>query len=219
MNTLELGVLISGRGSNLQSILDAVDEGRLAARVRVVISNRANAPGLERARAAGVPTVVISHKDYDSRIAFDEQLIKALRDHGVEWVVLAGFMRILSETFTGAFEHRIINIHPSLLPSFVGLDAQQQALDYGVRVTGCTVHLVDGTLDGGPILSQAVMAVRGEESRGEMAQRLLGYEHELLVQTLVWIAEGRLEIEPNPSKGRIVTRIKGVTPVLGIADV
>lgn len=192
---LKLGVLISGRGSNLQAILDAVAEGRLAAEVRLVLSNKAKAQGLERAAAAGVPTQVLRHRDFSDRESFDAAMVKALREAGVEWVVLAGFMRIVTPIFLRAFDNRVVNIHPSLLPAFPGVDAQQQAVDYGVSVSGCTVHLVDEGVDAGPIIAQAVVPVEPGDDRDRLAARILEREHDTLVQALTWIAEGRLVLE------------------------
>lgn len=217
MPSLDLGVLISGRGSNLQAILDAIADGRLDARVRLVISNKADAQGLTRAARAGAPTAVISHKDHPDRASFDAALVAALREAGVEWVVLAGFMRLLTPVFLDAFPNRVVNIHPALLPAFPGVDAQQQALDYGVRITGCTVHLVDAGTDTGPILAQAAAPVLDGDDRGALADRLIALEHALLVQALAWIAEGRLEVLPPASPGgRTRTRLAGVVPVLGL---
>ena len=198
MATLDLGVLISGRGSNLQAILDAIAGGSLDARVRIVISNRAGAPGLLRAERAGVPARVIPHRSYPDREGFDAALVAALREAGAEWVVLAGFMRLLTPVFLEAFPGRIINIHPSLLPAFPGVDAQQQALDYGVRITGCTVHLVDAGTDTGRILAQAAVPVLDGDDRDTLSERILGFEHALLVEVLARIAEGR---EPRALAG------------------
>ncbi|MEZ4444766.1 MAG: phosphoribosylglycinamide formyltransferase [Polyangiaceae bacterium] len=210
---LELGVLISGRGSNLQAILDAVADGRLPARVKLVIANKAKAGGLERAEAAGVPTQVISHRAHESREAFDAALVAALREAGVEWVVLAGFMRVVTPVFLDAFPGRVVNIHPSLLPAFPGIDAQAQAIDYGVRVSGCTVHLVNAGVDAGPILAQAVVPVEEGDDADRLAARILDKEHALLVATLRWIAEGRLQIEAGSGERPRVT-FRGVTPLL-----
>jgi phosphoribosylglycinamide formyltransferase-1 len=218
MPTLELGVLISGRGSNLQAILDAIEGGRLDARVRVVISNKPGAAGLARAEQAGVPTAVIPHKEHPDRASFDAALVKALRAAGVEWVVLAGFMRLVTPVLLDAFPDRVVNIHPALLPAFPGVDAQQQALDYGVRITGCTVHLVDAGTDTGPILAQAAAPVLDGEDREALAERLIALEHALLVQALAWIAEGRLEVRPPAAPGgRTRARLAGVVPVLGLS--
>ena len=219
MATLELGVLISGRGSNLQAILDATSRGKLDARVRVVISNCPAAAGLERARSAGVPTTVVEHRAFPGREPFEHALVDALRQHGCEWVVLAGFMRVLTPTFLDAFPWRVINIHPALCPAFPGVDAQGQALAYGSRVTGCTVHLVDRGIDTGPILAQAVVPVLPEDTRESLAARLLGREHELLVTVLGWVAEGRVNVECRPSPhDRPLVRVRGVVPVLGLSS-
>ena len=174
-----LGVLISGRGSNLQAILDAIAEGRLDARVGVVVSNQADAQALERAEKAGVPTAVVSHKDYDSREAFDEAVLAQLKNHDVDIVCLAGFMRILSSVLVRAFPSRILNIHPSLLPAFAGLHAQRQAVEHGAKVSGCTVHLVDEELDHGPILAQASVRVEESDSEESLSARILEQEHRL----------------------------------------
>ena len=219
MSTLDLGVLISGRGSNLQAILDAIAEGRLDARVRVVISNRPDAGGLERAASAGVPTRVIPHQGFPDRASFDAALAAALREAGVSWVVLAGFMRLLTPSLLDAFPGRVINIHPSLLPAFPGVDAQRQAIEHGVRISGCTVHLVDPGTDTGPILAQAAVPVLDGDDRDALAARILGFEHALLVQVLGWIAEGRLEVVPPPAggPGRARARFAGAVPALGLA--
>jgi len=210
---LKLGVLISGRGSNLQAIIDAIDACTLDARIELVLSNKAKAAGLERARAHGVRTAVVSHRDFADRASFDAAMVAELRAAGVEWVVLAGFMRIVTPTFLEAFKLRVINIHPSLLPAFVGIDAQQQAIDYGVRVTGCTVHLVDEGVDAGPIIAQAVVPVRQDDDRDALAQRLLVHEHRLLVQVLQWIADGRVHVAAA-ADGRPRVRVEGATPVV-----
>ena len=190
-----LGILISGRGSNLQAILDACGDGRLDASVAVVISNRAKAMGLDRARRAGVPTRVVRHKDYASREEFDRELVEALREHEADLVCLAGFMRILSPVLVRAFPGRILNVHPSLLPAFVGLDAQRQALEHGAKVSGCTVHLVDEELDHGPILLQATVPVEEDDSEESLSARILEREHELYPRAIQLILDGRVSIE------------------------
>lgn len=219
MSTLDLGVLISGRGSNLQAILDAIAEDRLDARVRLVISNEPDAPGLERAARAGVPTRVIPHQDFPDRASFDAALAAALHEARASWIVLAGFMRLLTPAFLDVFPGRVINIHPSLLPAFPGVDAQQQAIDHGVRVSGCTVHLVDAGVDTGPILAQAAVPVLDGDDRDELAARILGFEHALLVQVLAWIADGLLEVIPPllGAPGRARVRFAGAALVLGLA--
>lgn len=187
---LALGVLVSGTGSNLGAILAAIAEGRLDARVHVVVSNRAEAKGLDRARDHGVPAVFLSHKGHADRDAYDRALVDALRDHGVEWIVLAGFMRIVGRAFLDAFPGRVINIHPSLLPAFPGVDAQAQAIARGVKISGCTTHFVDGGVDTGPIIAQRAVPVLDGDTRDALAARILVEEHGLLVETLQRIASG-----------------------------
>jgi phosphoribosylglycinamide formyltransferase-1 len=187
----KLGVLISGRGSNLQAILDAIEGGRLDARVGVVLSNVAGAPGLERARAAGVPTEVLSHKDYPSRERYDEALVARLRAHEVDVVCLAGFIRLLSPGFVRAFPGRILNVHPSLLPAFPGLHAQRQALEHGVKVSGATVHLVDEELDHGPILVQRAVPVLEDDDEESLSARILEQEHRIYPEAIALVLEGK----------------------------
>jgi len=189
---LNLGVLVSGTGTNLQAILDAIGAGALDARVRLVISNRPGAQALERARAAGVPCLTIGHKDFVTREAFDQALVEALRGAEVNWVALAGFMRVLTPQFLGAYPGRIINIHPSLLPAFPGMDAIQQALDYGVKLTGCTVHFVDHGVDSGRIIAQRAVPVEVGDDLGSLALRIHEAEHDLFVQVLRDIAAARI---------------------------
>lgn len=204
--TLALGVLISGSGTNLQAILDATQNGRLDAEVKVVISNVPDALGLERAKRAGVATQLIEHRKFPNREAFDDALVVALKDHGVEWVALAGFMRVLQPKFLEIFRDRTLNIHPSLLPAFPGVDAQKQAFDYGVAFTGCTVHFVDPEVDSGAIIAQRVVPVLLDDSRDSLAARILVEEHSAFVEALQWIAEGRVSIAQGPS-GRRLARV------------
>lgn len=207
---LDLGVLISGRGSNLQAILDAIAEGRLNARVRLVIANRDDAGGLERAQRASVPTRVIPHRAYPDRASFDSALVAALREASASWIVLAGFMRLLTPAFLDAFPRRVINVHPSLLPAFPGVDAQAQALAYGVKITGCSVHLVDAGMDSGPVIAQTAVPVLDNDSRDSLAARILEEEHATLVRVLDWIADGRLEIIEAPAaRARVRIRAGG----------
>ena len=193
--TIALGVLISGRGSNLGALLDAIAAGRLDARVALVVSNKVGAGGLARAEAAGVPTRVIPHGAYASREAFDGAVVEALREAGAELVVLAGFMRLVTPVLLDAFPYRVLNIHPALLPAFPGVDAQQQALDYGVRVTGCTVHFVDAGTDTGPIVLQDTEPVLEDDTAESLSARLLVKEHALLVRAVGLLAEGRVRVE------------------------
>jgi phosphoribosylglycinamide formyltransferase-1 len=202
---VNLGVLVSGRGSNLQAILDAIEAGSLDARVAVVLSNKADAVALERAAAAGVATRCIPHRDYPSREAFDTALVAALREAEVEWVVLAGFMRVLTATFVRAFPHRVINIHPALLPAFPGTHAQRQALEYGVKVAGCTVHLVDEGVDTGPIIAQRAVPVLDGDDEEALAARVLVEEHALLVEVLRDVAANRARVvTPAAGRARVV---------------
>jgi phosphoribosylglycinamide formyltransferase-1 len=204
--TLSLGVLVSGSGTNLQAILDAIAEGRLDARVCVVISNKANAFALTRARRANVPVRVISHKDHADREAFDAALVSALRDAGVTWVVCAGFMRIVTPVLLRAFEERVINIHPALLPAFPGIHAQAQALAHGVKVTGCTVHFVDEGVDSGPIIGQRSVPVADDDTLESLTARLLVEEHALFVEALSWIAAGRVELVSRDGRKHVRLR-------------
>jgi len=195
---LSLGVLVSGTGSNLQAILDAIAQGRLHARVSVVISNRENAPALARARAAGVPALTIPHQAFADRAAFDRALYSALTEAGVDWVVLAGFMRVLTPSFLSAFAGRVVNIHPSLLPAFPGVDAVKQALAHGVKITGCTVHFVNQGVDSGKIIAQHAVPVSADDDLSTLSARIHAAEHELFVNVLEDIAAGRLL--PLPSE-------------------
>ncbi len=174
-----LGVLISGRGSNLKAIIDAIEQRRLDASIAIVISNRAEAPGLEYARRAGIDTLVIDHKEFKSREDYDRVLVKELKDRGVAVVCLAGFMRLLSPVMVEAFPNRILNIHPSLLPKYPGLRPQQQALDDGATVSGATVHVVNKDLDAGPIVLQREVPVLPGDTERTLADRILEAEHAL----------------------------------------
>lgn len=191
---MRLGVLVSGSGTNLQSILNACAAGLIDARVAVVISNVASAFALKRALEAGVPTRIVSHKDYPDREAFDAELVKTLKEYEVELVCLAGFMRILTQGFIRAFSGRIMNIHPALLPSFPGLDVRQAAIDHGVRFSGCTVHFVDEGVDTGPIIIQAVVPVYPDDTEERLRDRILRCEHKIYPEAIRLYAQGRLSI-------------------------
>lgn len=195
-----IGVLISGRGSNLQALIDAIAAGTLNADIRVVISNEPGAAGLERARAAGIDSLVLSHRDYQTRAGYDQALVAALQDRGVRLVCLAGFMRLLGRGFCDAFPNAVLNIHPSLLPSFPGMDAQRQALEHGVKVTGATVHFVTPELDAGPIIAQRVVPVLDDDTVQTLAARVLDTEHVLYPESLGRVLAGGWRIE-----GRRVT--------------
>jgi len=189
------GALISGTGTNLQALVDRIAAGRLDCALRVVVSNRAGAPGLARAAAAGIPTRVIDHKSFARREDFDRAVVAALREAGVELVLLAGFDRLVTPVLLGAFPLRIMNIHPALLPSFKGLDAQRAALAYGVKVAGATVHFVDEDTDHGPIIVQGAVAIGPEDSEDEVRRRILAVEHEIYPLAIQLFAEGRLTVE------------------------
>lgn len=201
-----VGVLLSGRGSNFVALADAMARGEVPAEVVLVVSNRADAPGLLRAAERGVPTRVLSHRDYPHREAHDAAIVAALREAGVDWVCLAGYLRRLSPTFVAAFPRRILNVHPSLLPAFPGLDAQRQAWEHGVRVAGCTVHLVDEELDHGPIVAQRAVAVESGDTPESLAARILVEEHRTYPRAL-----RRLLAEPWEVVGRRVAFAQGTT--------
>jgi phosphoribosylglycinamide formyltransferase 1 len=190
-----LGVLISGRGSNLQAIIDAIADGRLSATIAVVISNRIDAAGLNRARAAGIDGLYLNPRAYDDRDAYDSAIADALEAHRVDLVCLAGFMRLVGARLLGAFPNRILNIHPSLLPSFPGLDAQRQALEHGVLITGATVHLVTSELDGGPIVAQAAVPVLPGDTIETLSERVLVEEHRIYPEAIRLLLEGGWTID------------------------
>lgn len=190
-----LGVLISGRGSNLQAIIEAIAQGRLRATIAVVVSNKAGAPGLERAAAANIPTRVITPRDHASRDAYDRALAAVLVEHGVDLVCLAGFMRLLGTAFVDAFPNRVLNIHPSLLPAFPGLDAQRQAFDHGVKITGVTVHLVNADLDAGPIVIQRAVPVLDDDTPETLAARILAEEHRIYPEAIARVLAGDWRVE------------------------
>ena len=189
-----LGILVSGRGSNFEAIADNVAGGRLQAEIAVVISNREEARGLEIARQRGLPALCIPSKGV-SREEYDQRVVQELKAHGVELVCLAGFMRLLSAEFCRAFPLRVLNIHPSLLPAFPGLDAQKQALEHGVKISGCTVHFVDEQLDAGPIILQAAVPVLDDDTEQSLAARILKEEHRIFSEAIRIILSERWRIE------------------------
>lgn len=189
-----LGILLSGRGSNFLALHDAVRRGELPAEIALVAGNVDGAPGLERARERGLPVAVIPHRGEPDRASHEAKVIGALRGAGVEWVCLAGYMRLLSPGFLAAFPQRVVNIHPSLLPAFPGLDAQAQALAHGVRITGCTVHLVDTGLDSGPIVVQRAVEVLDGDTVEALATRILEQEHLAYPEALRHLLTRRWEI-------------------------
>ncbi len=189
-----IGVLISGRGTNLQALIDAQHSSSLGGEIVVVISNKSKALGLERARKAEIDTHIITKKEYPIREEHDARVVETLQKYEVDLVVLAGYMRILSKVFVDAFENRIINVHPSLLPAFKGVKAQWQAVEYGVRFSGCTTHFVDLDMDAGPIILQDVVEVHPDDTGETLAERILPREHEILVRSVRLFCEGRLEV-------------------------
>ena len=192
---LPLGILASGSGTNLQAIIDAIEEGRVPAEIRLVVVNRSQAAAGERAERHGIPVEIVDHKAFASREAFDEHVAGLLSGKGVELVCLAGFDRLLSGVFVRAFPDRILNIHPALLPAFPGLHAQRQALDYGVRIAGCTVHLVDEQTDHGPIIIQAAVPVYSDDTEETVRDRILAEEHRIYPEAICLFAEGRIRVE------------------------
>jgi phosphoribosylglycinamide formyltransferase 1 len=196
-----LGILVSGSGTNLQAILDAVASGKLRTKIGVVLSNVATAKALDRAKAAGVETAVVDHKAYPSREAFDAAVVEVLRAKGVDCVVLAGFMRLVTPVLLDAFKNRVVNIHPALLPAFPGVHSQKQALDYGVRISGCTVHFVDAGMDTGPVIAQATVPVLDDDTEETLRDRILEKEHALLPEVLQWISDGRVEVVAPTAPG------------------
>jgi len=200
VSRLRLAVLASGRGSNFEALQKEIDDQELPAVIRVVISDKEKAPVLEKARSRGIPACCINPGQFASKQLYEQELVRVCEDYEVDLVVLAGYMRIMGDTFIKSYLWRIINIHPALLPSFPGLNAQRQALEYGVRFSGCTVHFVDSGVDTGPIILQAVVPVYPDDDEDSLSQRILKEEHRLLPQAVRLIAAGRLELN-----GRQVT--------------
>lgn len=207
-----LGVLLSGGGTNLQAIIDAIERGELPARIRLVVSNRPDAYGLVRARNHKLPTAVVPHADFPSREAFDRRMVELLKQYDVELVVLAGFMRLLSSVFVRAFPHRILNIHPALLPAFPGLHAQRQAIEHGVRISGATVHLVDEEMDHGPIIMQAAVPVYADDTEARLRARILDQEHRIYPAAIKLFAEGRVRVEGRTVRFHNEVRPRHVAP-------
>ena len=191
---LNIGILASGSGSNLQSIIDNIDKGLLDAKINVVISNKSDAYALDRARKHGIPAIAIEHTAFKEREDFDQKMIAALRTSHVELVVLAGFMRILTPIFLDAFPMRVINIHPALLPAFPGNHVQRKAIEYGVKFSGCTVHFVDKRVDTGPIIIQSIVPVYDSDDENTLAARILQEEHRIYPQAIQFYAEDKFDI-------------------------
>jgi len=192
---LNIGVLASGTGTNLQSIIDSCESGRIRARVRAVASDIPSSGALDRARRHGIPSAAIERGAYPTKAAFEGAIVDFLKGHGVELVCLAGYMRIVGRTLLGAFPGMVVNIHPALLPSFPGLRAQRQALEYGVKVSGCTVHFVDELVDHGPIIMQAAVPVMEDDTEDTLAARILEQEHRIYPEAIDLIARGMARVE------------------------
>lgn len=191
---VNIGVLVSGSGSNLQAIVDNAEDGLLDADIKVIISNNPDAYALERAKKHNIPAVVIEHSDFEDREDFDRKMIEVLRSYSVELVVMAGFMRVLSPMFLKAFPMKIMNIHPAILPSFPGLHGQRKAFEYGVKFSGCTVHFADEGVDTGPIIIQAIVPVYDDDTEETLSERILKEEHRIYSQAIQLYAEGKLEV-------------------------
>ena len=200
-NLLKLGVLVSGNGSNLQSIIDHIEKDSLKAIIKIVISNNPEAYGITRAKKHGIPVVVLKNVDFKNKEEFDLELIRILESKCVDLVILAGFMRIIKPTLLKAFPQKIMNIHPALLPSFPGIHGQKQALEYGVKISGCTVHFVDEGVDTGPIIMQKALQVLDDDTEETLAARILKEEHKIYPRAIQLFAEGKIEI--NGHKVRI----------------
>lgn len=194
MRQLTLGVMISGSGTNLQALIDACSQSDYPAKIAVVISNRANAKGLDRAKEAGIDAVSIDHTAYNDRASFEEAIHNCLKEHEVELVCLAGFMRILNADFVNRWKDRMINIHPSLLPSYKGLHTHARAIEDGVRFGGCTIHFVRPEMDDGPIIMQAAVPISEDETEDSLAAKILHYEHEMYPAAVRLIAEGKVRV-------------------------
>ena len=195
VDLLKLGILISGNGSNLQSIIDNIEKGSLKAIIKIVISNNPDAYGLVRAEKHSIPCIVLKNNDFKSKEDFDSEIVNILKSNNVDLVVLAGFMRILTPVLLKAFPLRIMNIHPALLPSFPGIHGQKQAVDYGVKISGCTVHFVDEGVDTGPIIIQRAVSVLDDDTEDTLAARILKEEHKIYPHAIQLFADGKIEIK------------------------
>ena len=192
---INIGVLASGRGTNLQAIIEAIEEGKIEGRISIVISDNPDAYALKRARQHNIETRYINFKEFKNREDYDKEIINYLKEKKVDLVVLAGYMRILTPYFINAYKDKIINIHPALLPSFPGLHAQKQAVEYGVKVSGCTVHFVDEGVDSGPIILQQAIEVKDDDTEESLAERILREEHQIYPKAIQLFSEGRLMIK------------------------
>ena len=197
---IKIAVLVSGRGSNLQAIIDSIENGYLKAQICVVVSDIGDAYALERARKHGINAVNIDPKVFGSKDSYEEEVLRVLKNHNVQLVLLAGYMKILGKTLLAAYKNRILNIHPALLPAFPGLHAQEQAFGYGVKVAGCTVHFVDEELDGGPIIVQKCVEVKDDDTAQTLAEKILEQEHKIYPEAVKLFVENRLRLEGRKVK-------------------
>ena len=197
---IKIAVLVSGRGSNLQAIIDSIENGYLKAQICVVVSDIGDAYALERARKHGINAVNIDPKVFGSKDSYEEEVMRVLKNHNVQLVLLAGYMKILGKTLLAAYKNRILNIHPALLPAFPGLHAQEQAFGYGVKVAGCTVHFVDEELDGGPIIVQKCVEVKDDDTAQTLAEKILEQEHKIYPEAVKLFVENRLRLEGRKVK-------------------
>lgn len=197
---IKIAVLVSGRGSNLQAIIDSIENGYLKAQICVVVSDIGDAYALERARKHGINAVNIDPKVFGSKDSYEEEVLRVLKNHNVQLVLLAGYMKILGKTLLAAYKNRILNIHPALLPAFPGLHAQEQAFRYGVKVAGCTVHFVDEELDGGPIIVQKCVEVKDDDTAQTLAEKILEQEHKIYPEAVKLFVENRLRLEGRKVK-------------------
>jgi phosphoribosylglycinamide formyltransferase-1 len=204
---LNIAVFISGSGTNLQSIIDSIEGGKVDAKIQVVISNEPDAFGIERANKHGIPAIVVNHRDFKSREDFEKAIIEALGGYPINLICLAGFMRVLTPHFLRQYPKKVINIHPAILPSFAGTQGQQDAIDYGVKFSGCTIHFVDEGVDTGPIIIQAVVPVFPGDTVDDLKKRILSQEHKIYPQAIQFFAQGRVEI-----RGRTVLITDGKRP-------
>lgn len=205
-----LGVLVSGNGSNLQALIDASTSGTISGQIAVVISNRKDAFALQRAEQVGIEAVCVPHGEFASREAFDARIVEELQKRDVDWVVFAGFMRLVTPVLLDAYRHRIVNLHPSLLPAFPGVEAPKQALEYGVKLTGCTVHIVTAEMDSGPIIAQAAVPVLDGDDEKSLIERIHSVEHETLVNAVAALCDGRVQVHDAtpPARAKVVVRAR-----------
>lgn len=194
---IKIAVLASGRGTNLQAIIDAIKTGQINGEIKIVISDNPEAYALKRAKANQITTKIVYYKQYKSKVEYEQEILRYLKRHSIDLIVLAGYMRLLSAAFIGEYRHRIINIHPALLPAFPGLHAQRQAIEYGVKISGCTVHFVDEGMDTGSIILQKAVEVKQTDNEESLSNKILKYEHQLLPRAIQLFAQNKIQIQEN----------------------